>query len=26
VLEALRLRKNLIFEGCITNNMRELIS
>jgi uncharacterized protein (TIGR04255 family) len=26
VLEALRLRKNLIFEGCITNNTRELIS
>lgn len=26
VLEALRLRKNLIFEGCITNTMRELIS
>jgi uncharacterized protein (TIGR04255 family) len=26
VLEALRLRKNLIFEACITNNMRELIS
>lgn len=26
VLEKLRLRKNLIFEGCITNNMRELIS
>ena len=25
-LEALRLRKNLIFEGCITNNTRELIS
>jgi uncharacterized protein (TIGR04255 family) len=25
-LEALRLRKNLIFEGCITNNARELIS
>jgi uncharacterized protein (TIGR04255 family) len=26
VLDALRLRKNLIFEGCITNNTRELIS
>ncbi len=26
VLEALRLRKNLVFEGCITNNTRELIS
>ncbi len=26
VLETLRLRKNLIFEGCITNSMRELIS
>jgi len=26
VLEALRLRKNLIFEGCITNNTRDLIS
>jgi uncharacterized protein (TIGR04255 family) len=26
MLEDLRLRKNLIFEGCITNNMRELIS
>jgi uncharacterized protein (TIGR04255 family) len=25
-LETLRLRKNLIFEGCITNNTRELIS
>jgi uncharacterized protein (TIGR04255 family) len=25
-MEALRLRKNLIFEGCITNNTRELIS
>jgi uncharacterized protein (TIGR04255 family) len=25
-LEELRLRKNLIFEGCITNNTRELIS
>jgi uncharacterized protein (TIGR04255 family) len=25
-LEVLRLRKNLVFEGCITNNMRELIS
>jgi uncharacterized protein (TIGR04255 family) len=26
MLETLRLRKNLIFEGCITNNMREQIS
>jgi uncharacterized protein (TIGR04255 family) len=26
MLEELRLRKNLIFEGCITNNTRELIS
>jgi uncharacterized protein (TIGR04255 family) len=26
VLEGLRLRKNLIFEGCITNKTRELIS
>jgi uncharacterized protein (TIGR04255 family) len=26
VLEALRVRKNLTFEGCITNNTRELIS
>lgn len=26
VLEVLRLRKNLVFEGCITNNARELIS
>lgn len=26
VLEVLRLRKNLVFEGCITNNTRELIS
>ncbi len=26
VLEALRVRKNLIFEGCITNHTRELIS
>jgi uncharacterized protein (TIGR04255 family) len=26
MLEALRLRKNLIFEACITNNTRELIS
>jgi uncharacterized protein (TIGR04255 family) len=25
-LDTLRLRKNLIFEGCITNNTRELIS
>ena len=25
-MEVLRLRKNLIFEGCITNNTRELIS
>ncbi len=25
-LEVLRLRKNLVFEGCITNNTRELIS
>jgi uncharacterized protein (TIGR04255 family) len=25
-MEALRLRKNLVFEGCITNNTRELIS
>lgn len=25
-LETLRVRKNLIFEGCITNNTRELIS
>ena len=26
IMDALRLRKNLIFEGCITNNTRELIS
>jgi len=26
ILEELRIRKNLIFEGCITNSMRELIS
>jgi uncharacterized protein (TIGR04255 family) len=26
VLEAFRLRKNLVFEACITNNTRELIS
>ncbi len=25
-LDALRVRKNLVFEGCITNNTRELIS
>jgi uncharacterized protein (TIGR04255 family) len=25
-MEALRVRKNLVFEGCITNNTRELIS
>ena len=25
-MEIFRLRKNLIFEGCITNNTRELIS
>jgi uncharacterized protein (TIGR04255 family) len=25
-MDAFRLRKNLIFEGCITNNTRELIS
>jgi uncharacterized protein (TIGR04255 family) len=25
-METLRLRKNLVFEGCITNNTRELIS
>jgi uncharacterized protein (TIGR04255 family) len=26
ILESLRVRKNLVFEGCITNSMRELIS
>ena len=26
IMDTLRLRKNLIFEGCITNNTRELIS
>jgi uncharacterized protein (TIGR04255 family) len=26
LLDVFRLRKNLIFEGCITNNTRELIS
>jgi uncharacterized protein (TIGR04255 family) len=26
IMDALRVRKNLIFEGCITNNTRELIS
>jgi uncharacterized protein (TIGR04255 family) len=26
MMETFRLRKNLVFEGCITNNTRELIS
>jgi uncharacterized protein (TIGR04255 family) len=26
MLELFRLQKNLVFEGCITNNTRELIS
>lgn len=26
IMDTLRLRKNLVFEGCITNNTRELIS
>jgi uncharacterized protein (TIGR04255 family) len=26
ILEAFRLKKNLVFEGCITNRTRELIS